>query len=379
MSDLLKDAGPLLSVSERARLRMTASRNGHSDVASWTDEALVSKAGIAPKPANAVAAVLSPAEAWEEDRTLPIKAATATATVDAADEMAAALRKLLQAPAPSIDAEQVRAIVNAELAQLDRPRVVHLHVAGPGDAPPVVIEGAHPALETLVRMLDPLAAVGMAPMLTGPAGSGKTTAAIQAAKALGRAVYVQPGAALVDPCQLTGFRDAHGNVEPTPLIRAMKEGALFVLDEFDATVPSVQLALNAVLSHRRAMTPDGEVEGATGFAIIAAANTIGQGASAAYRGRYAQDAAALDRYAAVHVDFDAALEDRLADNRAAVKQVRAIRAAVDKLGMAYVVGMRASIGAAALVRAGMTLEEALDAVVWSKVAPNDRSAIRGAI
>lgn len=413
MANTLFDPPPALSVAERAKLRMHAARAGHPDVARWDDAALVAwrdSGGKPPKPQPSRGAVLRRAatpEEWAADPTgprwrpiepdpdpepepepapapAPAPALTAArqdaqasrSVADAAAALAAALAAAQ--PTQTVDEAAVRRIVDEAIASATLPRRLDLVVTQP-DRDPITVEGAHPAAGWIAQALDALAAVGMGCMLTGPAGSGKSTAAIHAAEALGRACYVQPGAGLVDPVQLTGFRDAHGNVAETPLIRAMREGAVYVLDEFDATLPTVQLSLNAVIAQRRAMTPDGEVHAAPGFAVVAAANTIGQGGNARYRGRYAQDAAALDRYAVRACGYDDELEARLAGDAAIVAEVQRIRGAVDRLQLDYVVGMRASIGAAALVRAGLPRDEALAAVIWSKVAEQDQRAIRGAL
>ncbi len=85
---------------------------------------------------------------------------------------------LAQRMPPSTDESAIRRVVADEIARRV-PTVIEVRpVAGPA----VQIEGAHYLLPRVVRLLH----AGLHIYLWGPAGTGKTTAALQAAQALGR-------------------------------------------------------------------------------------------------------------------------------------------------------------------------------------------------
>jgi len=77
--------------------------------------------------------------------------------------------------------------------------------------------------------------------LPGPAGSGKTTAARNVAKAL-ELPFLFTGA-VDQPYSLLGFRDAGGNYARTSFREAFENGGVFLWDEVDASNPN---ALNRV-------------------------------------------------------------------------------------------------------------------------------------
>jgi cytidylate kinase len=84
----------------------------------------------------------------------------------------------------------------------------------------------------------------------------------------------------------------------------------------------------------------------TGKSFIAAqvAQKIGRsfhvnGATAQYVGRYKQDAAAMDRFVPVYIDYDARVEDKIGDADI-VERVRAVRTACDLLGIQHVCSYR---------------------------------------
>jgi len=85
----------------------------------------------------------------------------------------------------------------------------------------------------LLKVLE----AGMHAYLVGPAGTGKTTAAHQAEKALTLGSYeCQSFYGTMTATTLLGYKDANGNYHDTPLRRAYEQGGLWCADEVDAGV-----------------------------------------------------------------------------------------------------------------------------------------------
>ena len=73
--------------------------------------------------------------------------------------------------------------------------------------------------------------------LCGPAGTGKSYIAQQAAKALNVPYYESNS--VTDETKITGFIDANGRYHETEFYRAFVNGGVFLLDELDASLPEV--------------------------------------------------------------------------------------------------------------------------------------------
>lgn len=144
--------------------------------------------------------------------------------------------------------------------------------------------------------------------LVGPAGTGKTTLATMAAKALGLTFYSIQVGPMTTEAKLLGYFDANGRYIRSIFREAYEYGGLFLLDEIDAAHPGVLTILNAALANGSMAFPDGMVSMHVDFRAIAAANTAGNGADKAYRGRQGQDAATINRFAYVPVDLNSDVE-----------------------------------------------------------------------
>lgn len=274
-------------------------------------------------------------------------------------------------------------------AELDEARVIEL-VRQYSQPQPVRIEykekhsGEHKqalAHKDFARLLKAVSS-GENVWLVGPAGTGKTTAAEQVAQVLGREFHFN--GALDSEHKLLGFIDAQGRIVSRPFRRAWTEGGVYLFDEVDASLPQALLAFNAALANGIVDFPDGAVRKHPDFVCIAGANTIGQGATVEYNGRYKPDAAFVDRFAMFRWDVDETLERTLALGRIEDKAlgakwvdlVQKVRRKIASEGsVKHVVSPRASIGGCALLHAGFTWEEAidsrlrkgLDAAVWARV------------
>jgi cobaltochelatase CobS len=237
-------------------------------------------------------------------------------------------------------------------------------------------EAAHKALPNLIAMV----AARLHVFLVGPAGSGKSILAEQAAKALGLELSSLSLGPTTPTTKLFGYRDAHGAYVGTPFRRAYEQGGLMLIDEMDNGHPGLLAELNQALANGHAAFGDGMVERHEDFRLVATGNTYGLGPDRRYVGRNALDAATLDRFALLQVPIDQDLEERLtlaqgakpAIARRWLAHVRRIRAKVDTLGLNVIVSPRASIEGARLLAGGLDW----DAVQEARLIGNFDSATR---
>lgn len=211
--------------------------------------------------------------------------------------------------------------------------------------------------------------------LTGPAGSGKNVLCKQVAEALGLKFYFTN--AVTQEYKLTGFTDAMGNYQETQFYKAFTEGGLFMLDEMDASIPEVLVILNAAIANRYFdfPAPIGYKEAHPDFRVIAAGNTVGQGASYEYVGRNQLDAASLDRFAIVKVGYSEAIENSVACGDAELARFcRAFRKSAEKAGQQVIVSYRA-IGRLAKMLQILSAEEALETCLVKGIEKDDLNII----
>lgn len=213
-------------------------------------------------------------------------------------------------------------------------------------------------------------------LLVGPAGSGKTQMAMDVAKAFGRPFYYN--GPIQSEYKLLGFRDATGTYAPTPFYNAYTGGGVYLFDELDASAPQALVALNTAIANRYCDFPGvGEpVAASPNFVCIAAANTFGRGANNVYVGRNQLDAATLDRFVVIYIDYDTEMERALAGDDTWVAQVQAWRARAAELSVRHVISMRASIMGAELLRRDVPPTEVEEMVVWRGLDPNTVAKIR---
>lgn len=214
--------------------------------------------------------------------------------------------------------------------------------------------------------------------LPGPAGSGKTTAARNAARAL--SVDFHHHGAVDNVYQLLGFIDAGGRYHPTSFRAAYEHGGVFLWDEVDASNPAALVAFNAAIENGECVFPDKTIVKHPSCYFAAAANTYGTGATHEYVGRTKLDAATLDRFVMLDWDYDEALEIAIAGNTSWTKYVQSVRAACKKAGIKHLVTPRASIRGNALLAAGiepeqviaMTIRKGLAEDHWRTISSNTR-------
>ncbi|BBF92660.1 AAA family ATPase [Blastochloris tepida] len=286
--------------------------------------------------------------------------------------LTAALPAVLAALPSGMDEDRVRAIMRDELPQLVP--VTRIVISAPDGDRDLGEKHAHKKLPTLVKSL----AAGLHVMLVGPAGSGKTTGAEQAAEALGREIRIQ-GAA-TGAHEFLGFLDAHGRYQSTPFRDAFEHGHVFVADELDASDPSALLVINAALANGVMAFPDQRepIKRHPDFRFVGTANTFGSGANRVYVGRSQLDAATLDRFAFIEWNYDEKLERALAGDDAWTDRVQALRKAADAEKVRAVISPRASIMGAKLIAAGLNRAEVEEMTIWRGMDGEQRSRVERA-
>lgn len=273
---------------------------------------------------------------------------------------------------------RVAARVAREEAAAALPPVVQVVVGG---AAPRRVEGpTHAALTTVLAVLG----AGLHAVLVGPAGTGKSTLAQQAAHALGLELFAMSVGPATPPSKMFGYQDAHGGYHRTPLRDAYERGGLMLLDELDNGHPGVLTELNQALSLDVCAFPDGMVRRHDRFRLVATANTFGFGGDRRYVGRQALDAATLDRLVTVEVGIDEQLEARLVHAHAPTRpeeadrvlaEVRRLRRIADEKQLPLVFSPRAGIHAARLLQRGARLSEAIALCVTGGLSPAHRAAL----
>lgn len=282
------------------------------------------------------------------------------------DVVAAAGVATMSLPAARIDEARVREIAAAVTAEAmaERPgrvQVIRLPDRADVDLP----DTAHRVLPTLITMV----AAGLHVFLVGPAGSGKSILAAQAATAQGLKLSALSLGPTTPTSKLFGYRDAQGAYVGTPFRRAYELGGLMLIDEMDNGHPGLLAELNQALANGHAAFGDGMVRRHEDFRLVATGNTHGLGPDRRYVGRNALDAATLDRFALLQVPYDEDLEERLTLAQGArpalarqwLWHVRRVRASVDALNLNVIVSPRASIEGARLLATGMDWDRVLEA------------------
>lgn len=213
-------------------------------------------------------------------------------------------------------------------------------------------------------------------MLVGPAGCGKTTIGEHVAQALGLLFHITN--TVTDAHELLGFIDGYGRYHSTPFRRAFECGGIWIADEIDAWEAGALLAANSALANGFAAFPDAEtpIRRHPDFRMVATANTFGTGADRVYIGRNELDAASLDRFAMITVDYDLDLERRFAgDNHTWLDHVWRVRKTVQDKNIRHVVSSRAIGKGARALAAGMAWKDVCELYLYKGISSRDRSKL----
>ncbi len=162
-----------------------------------------------------------------------------------------------------------------------------------------------------VELIKEILSVEEHVLLVGPTGCGKTHLSKQIAEELGLTFYSTN--AITEEYKLLGYNDISGKYLKTDFIKAIEEGGLFLMDELDASIPEALLLINTALANGYINTPNGKYDVHKNFRCIATANTI-NGANNTYTGRNKLDAATINRFIVVDINYDTNLELQIINN-----------------------------------------------------------------
>jgi hypothetical protein len=311
---------------------------------------------------------------------------TTGANGQANGDAAALLELLRKTIGSSVDANQVREIVDAtikekadsiaaELKELISP-VTRVQLITPSGETKDVEGPVHPNFPLLLKMAQARDGDGhhVNIFLSGEASSGKTTACKQLAKVLDRQWYFN--GAISMPHEMLGFIDAAGNYHRTPFRDAYEHGGIYTFDEVDRSDPVALLAVNPHLANGIATFPDAQIKRHKECLIICTANTWGNGANADYCGATKLDAAFMSRFPArLSWNIDKAFEMSIAGNEVWAQRVQAARAKAQDAGLKVMIDVRMTLAGAALIASGLSEQEAAEATYLANITPDQRHMI----
>ena len=314
--------------------------------------------------ASEIADILREGSAATMPVSVPDPDPTPAITDDAKDALVALVAALTpQAKSAGLsdaDIERVRIIAKdaakAELVRANKPTLVQIK---PADSSKAIVDLGvqHKQFPLLIKVLQ----CGFPVWLPGPAGSGKTTAAANAAKALGLPFHHT--GAVDNVYQLMGFIDAGGTYHRTEFREAYENGGPFLWDEVDASNPAALVAFNAAIENGHCAFPDKVVTKHPDCYFIAAANTYGQGATHEYVGRTKIDAATVDRFVMIDWQYDETLERAIAGDTEWTTYVQRMRRAAKDAGVKHLITPRASIRGNVLLGAGIDRESVISMTI----------------
>lgn len=244
-----------------------------------------------------------------------------------------------------------------------------------------VVKGAkHPKLAMLIKVASSRMLNGFRPniWLFGETASGKSHAAEQVAEALGLKFYAHGSMGMAH--ELMGYKDGGGKYHRTPFRDAFEHGGVVLLDECDSWDPMVTLALNGPAANGISSFPDGMIRRHKDCVIIAAGNTVGAGATAEFVGRNRLDAAFMSRFA-VKMEWprDPSIELAISGNAQWVDRVVKARDRAKVAGLKHAIDPRHSQAGAALIAAGLSMDEAAELTYLAGLTEAQRRTVEGAM
>lgn len=276
--------------------------------------------------------------------------------------------ELINTHRPKLDPSEIKEMLQEMVKDMPMGPQTKIYVYG---NPDVTIEGiTHPKFDTILKSIH----CGLNPFIVGPAGSGKTYTAQQAAQALNLPFYALSLSAQTTQSQIFGYMNANGNFVETDFYKAFVNGGVFCFDEIDNGNPNVLAAINSALSNGICSFANGMQQKHQDFRVVATANTIGNGATAQYVGRNAIDKATLDRFVMVPYEYDPALELMLCNGRSDIYNM-VLNARNLLRDTKAVVSPRASQQIYKLTSVGMDIKDAFDLAVTNKLTDNEKQIL----
>jgi len=234
--------------------------------------------------------------------------------------------------------------------------------------------------------------------MVGPAGSAKTTAAMNAATVLGREFTTISCNPTMTSGQVVGRPTADGGWVDGPMVTAMRGGHVFLKDEFDKMRADLAPMVNSATANRMIGLPTGTTLHAHPDTVfIAAMNTFGTGATDLYASQK-QDAATMDRYFFIEWLYDPQLEAAMCGLKLRVKgpdysvdkggllgtgeawmrYILKVREVLEKEHIKHVVSPRATLMGLKLAKAGVGIHWLQQGLVLKGLKPQQVEKIEKA-
>lgn len=167
----------------------------------------------------------------------------------------------------SVDPETLRVTIRDEVMKLNgRVNKYEIKVPKLGT---IERTGCHYLYPRLLKLLH----AGFHVILWGPRGTGKTTAAMDAAIDLKRKGEVDTLDASTFKSAVLGFMNAAGKKVETIFTDCYETGKIYIADELDAAPANVQTLFNSALANGHCPTPSGSIKKHKLFAFVGTANT----------------------------------------------------------------------------------------------------------
>jgi cobaltochelatase CobS len=221
----------------------------------------------------------------------------------------------------------------------------HFIVVKTGDVEDKIEGKAHSCLQ---KVLDVIA-MGEIPMLVGPAGTGKTVLAKQVADILNVSFDGLSCSGGLTEAKIFGrsvpnIHTGDEKYNQTAYVKAYEAGGVFLFDEFDAADDNMMCSLNQSFDNGYMMLPERKdspkaVRHEQSY-IICTANTYGTGADRQYVSRNQMDAATMDRFTIIEVDYDAEIEAQVCPDQELLERFRGYRKAISENGLERIVSYR---------------------------------------
>ena len=217
--------------------------------------------------------------------------------------------KVLAALPKGPDQKVIDAMVAEAVSKLERPVVVEFKREG---HEPVKVAGQHKQFEDLAYHMASKWPV----YVLGPHGSGKS----EAAKLIAKTLNFGFGYCLVSPftteSKFFGCMTLQGEVTKPDFRKCWENGGVFLADEFDNALPSLQVAIMSAIGSRDVCSfPDGTIPCHENFTFVATGNCNSWAPDPAYPGRHPFDRAFASRFKFIEWTYDNGFELDLARAR----------------------------------------------------------------